>query len=152
MRARLSEGYKPQFDIDLRYGRKGEELVLNFLTGMLTDEPGHLTVEVKTDARALDTQNVYIEYECRRQDGWQPSGIAVSEADYWAVVIGETVVIGVPTAIIQTCCTKALAADPRYGLRREERDGSHPTRGVAIPVQLFWTWVTMELRHRIKAA
>lgn len=147
MRARLSEGYRPEFDIDLRRGKAGEQLVANFVKGFLDG-----TIEVKADAKYLDTQRIYIEYECRRRDGWQPSGIATTKADYWALVLGEAVVIGIPTPIVVRCYEKALAADARYGHRVEEKDGSHPTRCVAIPLDLFLTWVFIELRKRAQAA
>lgn len=150
MKARLSEGYTPEFDIDLRYGRKGEELVRDFLVGMLGEEPGRLTVEVKTDAKYLDTQRIYIEYQCKRRDGWHNSGILDSKADYWTFVIGETVVIGIPTPVLRRIYDRAL--DPKLKYLKEEKSGSHPTKGVAIPLHHFLTWLYMELWHEQRAA
>lgn len=135
MRARLVEGYQPDFDIDLAKGREGEELVAAFLTGA--------TVEVKNDLRWPQTNRVYIEYECRRRDGWQPSGIEATKATYWALVLGEAVILGIPTWALRACYLKAL--DPALRMRREEKDGSHPTRGVAIPTGVLMTWLLAEL-------
>lgn len=149
-RTRLSEGYKPDWDIDLRYGKAGEALVRDFLVGMLGEEPGRLTVEVKRDSKYLDTGKVYIEYQCKQRDGWQPSGILASKADYWTFVIGETVVIGIPRAVLLRIYDRAL--DPKLKYLREEKDGSHPTRGVAIPMHHFLTWLYMELWHQERAA
>lgn len=143
--ARLAEGYQPDFDIDLRYGQEGERLVAAFLSGFLDG-----TVEVKRDARAAETGNVYIETECHRRDGWQPSGIRASQATYWALVVGEAVVLGIPTDVLRTVVDKAL--DPSLRMGREERDGSHPTRGVAIPLNVLFTWLRMELMKRKAAA
>jgi hypothetical protein len=137
---RMAEGYQPDFDIDLRYGADGERLVAAFLQGLLDG-----TVEVKNDGKAVDTARVYIEGECRRRDGWQPSGIMASKASYYALVIGEAVVIGIPTAMLQACYHKALA--PALHMAREEKDGSHPTRGVAIPVGYLFTLLLAELRR-----
>lgn len=66
------------FDIDLRYGNKGEELVLSLLNG-------GQKIEVKTDRMAHKTGNIAIEFQCRGR----LSGIATSEADYWAFVLND---------------------------------------------------------------
>lgn len=143
MKARLSEGYKPEFDIDLQYGRVGERLARDFLLGMLGSEPGHLTVEVKKDGKYIDTGRIYIEYQCKWPDGWRNSGLLISTADYWTFVVGETVVIGVPRAVLLRVLERAR--DPKLKYLREEKDGSRPTRGVAIPMHHFLTWLYMEL-------
>lgn len=143
--ARLSEGYKPEFDIDLRFGRDGERLTAAFLQGFLDG-----TVEVKNDGRAAETGNVYIETDCLRRDGWNPSGIRTTKATYWALVVGEAVVLGIPTDVLRNVVQRAL--DPKLRMGREEKDGSHPTRGVAIPLNLLLTWLRMELIARARAA
>ena len=139
MRARIADGYQPNFDIDLRRGRQGEETVAAFIEGFTSG-----TIEVKRDDRWAETNRVYIEYECRRRDGWQPSGIASTTADYWALVLGEIVIVGIPTWALRWCWRRGL--DPSLRLLREETDGSHPTRGVAIPTNLLFTWLLMALR------
>ncbi len=135
-----STGYKPNFDLDLRYGQDGERQVSTFLHGLCDG-----TIEVKRDAKYMQTGKVYIEYECLRSDGWKPSGISATTSAYWTILIAESVVIAIPTEIVRRCYLKALDPDLRY--TREERDGSHPTRGVAIPLNHFLTWVWMELHH-----
>lgn len=145
MKARLVEGYQPNFDIDMRRGKEGEQLVANFLEGFTNG-----TIEVKRDSKWLETENVYIEFECRRRDGWQPSGITTTTADYWALVLGEVVVLGVPTWALRYCYRKAL--DPRLRMTREEKDGSHPTRGVAIPTFNLVRWLLMALAKGEAAA
>ena len=79
------------FDIDFGYGQEGERLVEELLTG------GH-TVEVKRDRRWKDTHNIYIETECYfvNKNGWAPSGLMVTEANYWAFVL-ESVILFIPT-------------------------------------------------------
>lgn len=72
-------GHKEKnFDIDLRYGNIGEELVLSLLNG-------GQKIEVKTDRMAHKTGNIAIEFQCRGR----LSGIATSEADYWAFVLND---------------------------------------------------------------
>lgn len=159
MKVRLSEGRAPDWDIDLQYGREGERHVARFLHGMrafldATEEPGRLTVEVKNDRQAIDTGNLWIEVECRRADGWHDSGIRTSKADMWALVLAETLVIGIQTRILRVIADRAWEErDSRGRLvhRSEETDGSHPTRGVRLPLQLFLMRVRTEM-HRQDAA
>jgi len=79
------------FDLDFRYGYAGEQLVEELLTN-------GKTVEVKRDRRWHKTGNLYIEVECwyNSTQSWQASGIAITEADYWAFVLEESVLM-IPT-------------------------------------------------------
>jgi hypothetical protein len=79
------------FDLDFGYGRKGEQLVEELLTE-------GKRIEVKRDRKWWSTNNIYIEVECffRKSMSWEPSGINVTEAEYWAFVL-EKAVIMVPT-------------------------------------------------------
>lgn len=78
------------FDIDLKFGKQGEETVANLLSIE--------TVEVKRDARWKETGNLYIETECwyNNSQSWQPSGLSVSKATHYAFVLEGMVVI-IPT-------------------------------------------------------
>jgi hypothetical protein len=79
------------FDLDFGYGRKGEKLVEELLTG-------GKTIEVKRDRKWNKTDNLYIEVECwfLKTESWEPSGLMVTEAAYWAFVL-EKGVLMVPT-------------------------------------------------------
>lgn len=79
------------FDLDFRFGQEGESLVNQLLT-----EGG--TVEVKRDRKWWSTNNLYIEVECwyQRTQSWEPSGVMVTKAAYWAFVL-ERGVLMVPT-------------------------------------------------------
>lgn len=72
--------YQPDFDHDFRRGQVGENLVNTFLA----DLQGK-TIETKTDSRAWETGNLYIETWQYRGDESQryQSGINISKADYW---------------------------------------------------------------------
>jgi len=80
------------FDLDFGYGRKGEQLV----EALLTEGK---TIEVKRDRKWWDTNNIYIEVECwfNKSKSWEPSGLMVTTAEYWAFVL-ESGVIMVPTS------------------------------------------------------
>jgi hypothetical protein len=79
---------KSSFDLDFSYGRKGELLVEELLTD-------GKKVEVKRDRKWHLTGNVYIETECffTKNNAWAPSGLSVTEAEYWAFVLKRTVVM-----------------------------------------------------------
>ena len=88
------------FDLDFGYGRQGETLVEELLTG-------GKTVEVKRDRRWVETGNLYIETGCyfTKIDDWAPSGLFVTEAAYWAFVIQESIFI-VPTETLKEVVAK----------------------------------------------
>ena len=69
------------FDIDLRAGKEGENLVQDTLVNG--------TIEVKTDLKWKNTGNIYVETECFYQTSgaWEPSGLSVTKADWWAFVL-----------------------------------------------------------------
>jgi len=83
------------FDLDLGYGKDGENLVEELLTH-------GRTIEVKRDRRWSETGNIYIEVECwyQRTNSWEPSGLSVTEAEYWAFVLEQSVFM-VPTHILR---------------------------------------------------
>jgi hypothetical protein len=83
------------FDIDLKFGKQGEDTVANLLSIE--------TVEVKRDARWKETGNLYIETECwyNNSQSWQPSGLSVSKATHYAFVLEGMVVI-IPTEDLKT--------------------------------------------------
>jgi len=63
---------RKKFDLDLQYGQIREEKIANMLTNK--------RIEVKSERGMwMKTGNICIEYESYGK----PSGIAVTEADYW---------------------------------------------------------------------
>ena len=86
------------FDLDFSHGLTGENLVSDLLTG-------GLTVEVKTDRKWKNTNNLYIETECWYNGAgeWKPSGLSVTKAAYWAFVFEKGTVI-VPTDTVKLAC------------------------------------------------
>lgn len=86
---------KSSFDLDFGFGRKGEQLVDELLTGSRT-------VEVKRDRKWAKTNNLYIETECffKKIEDWAPSGLGVTEASYWAFVLEDSTLI-VPTEVLR---------------------------------------------------
>ena len=68
--------YNKKFDIQLKQGEKLEEQLKQFFTGS--------NIEVKSERYIWEiTGNFFIEYEYKGQ----PSGIAATEADYWALCL-----------------------------------------------------------------
>jgi hypothetical protein len=125
---RLSDGYEPNFDIDYEVGRQGELFVTDLLGAM-----GSERIEVKTDAMAAKTGNVYIEVECRGR----PSGIQTTAAEFWAFVLPGDLVVITRTVTVRELATRAVLGG-RIG--RCDR-GSHPTRGALIPQRWLVTYL-----------
>lgn len=66
--------YCNDFKYDLKVGQVGEQLLNSILSTK--------TIEVKRDSWIYKSGNIAIEYESRGK----PSGIAKSQADYWAII------------------------------------------------------------------
>lgn len=66
--------YCNDFKYDLEIGKIGEKLLNDILTLK--------KIEVKRDSWIYKSGNIAIEYESRNK----PSGIAKSQADYWAII------------------------------------------------------------------
>lgn len=123
---RLAAGYEPRFDIDYAVGHEGEryvekDVIAAFTTGR---------VEVKNDQLAAKTRNVYIEFSCLRRGSWHRSGIETTEATFWAIVLADSVVVVVPTDVLRVATVTAWGE----GLKSSCERGSHPTKGVLLPV------------------
>ena len=117
--------YQPDWDIDLKDGKYGESIVKELL--LLDDAE----IEVKHDRLALMTGNVYVETHCRRRDGWHESGICTTKAKVWFFVLDadNRITVSVTTEELRRQVKRFY---PRN--KREEKDGSHPTRGVVVPL------------------
>ncbi len=120
--------YEPRWDLELAKGHAAELHTLQLLTGMALG-----TVEVKQDARAASTGNLFVEYQCGRRDGtWRPSGIATTEADAWAFLLPPApLLLVIPTAPLLVIARAAHAAG---NTATTNKQGDLPTRGALIPL------------------
>lgn len=126
---RMADGYQPDWDIDSEVGRQGELFVADLIDTLRAG-----SLEVKSDAKAQQTGNVYLELECWRRGEWTPSSLTTSTADLWAQYLpGCEVLIVAPTHRVRQAAEKGKPA----GCER----GSHPTKGVVLPVQNFVYWL-----------
>lgn len=113
---------KAEWRWDLKLGEEGEQLVKHLLGRART-------IEVKRDFIASTSGNLAVEYECRGK----PSGIAVTESDWWAFVSGRgeanCVVIFIETKQLKELCR-------RYYQRGETISGGDGglSRMVLVPI------------------
>lgn len=105
-----------RFDIDLRYGKERE---LAFVAALET-------VEVKSDKRAAETGNVFIEYA---QHG-RPSGLNVSTATHWAIEVRPDVWVLMTRGRVRELAARAWADESR----RRFCCGDNENDGVLVPV------------------
>lgn len=94
---------KFDFHEDLKFGKKGEQLVADFLNAM---EAG--SFEVKTDRYRNGKMVLEIEHNPRKRKNeegkpiWEPSGLSVTKAAWWVYVYtldgtqGAFVIVSVP--------------------------------------------------------
>lgn len=124
---RMAAGRNPDWDIDWEVGQNGELFVVNVIQSLKDGA----RVETKTDLWALKTGNFYVEYQCRYFGEYKPSGISVTKADIWALVMATEVVVFAPVDRLKAVARYyyALGRIRNGGIR-----GSHPTWGVLLPV------------------
>jgi hypothetical protein len=126
---RMAAGYEPNFDIDYAVGHEGELFVKRIVDSFATS-----SIEVKTDEMSAKTGKVYLEVQCLYRGEWKHSGIASSTADLWAHVMADEVVIVAPTHLVRRIAAYWWLSNKFIA---ECKRGSHPTKGVALPIKLF---------------
>ena len=87
--------YNNDFKYDLKVGQIQEEEL-----GKILSEK---RIEVKYDLQALDTGNVYVEYESRGKR----SGISTSEAEFYCFAFGDTFHL-IETKLLKSRCRKYI--------------------------------------------
>lgn len=142
MNPKTVTGYEPRFDFDVRRGKVGEKYIGNILGAIANG-----SVEVKTDYGSNKTGNLYIEYEQQVRSGkWIPSGIATSEAEFWAFAFKNGAVF-VKTETLRELCRTYMRDSKkvkRYGQEfpecvghRAANSNSNGSRGVKLPVTML---------------
>ena len=135
---RMAKGYQPNFDIDYAVGKQGELYVASIIDAFAQDR-----VETKTDEKALRYGHIYVEYECRLFGGWQKSGIATTDSELWAVVIGSDTAVVTPTWRVREAARRLWHQGGAF--RRECVISSHPTKGVVIPLRRLFDELFQEV-------
>lgn len=115
---------EPRFDIDYKYGHKGEVHVAELLENIAS---GNGRVEVKRK-RYVDMY-FYVETHCDkgRTGVFAPSGISVSTADAWVFVLADT-----GMSVVFPAETLRVMLDDASSQDRQEDDGNCPTRGKLV--------------------
>lgn len=129
---------QPDWDRDYAYGVQGELNMDNMLELL---HSGQLAREDKRKRR-LDAK-LYIEVEQNPLDcgRWRPSGLATTKADVWTYTIHESgVVILFPVDMLR----RAVEAAQRFKvpLTKGAFDGSNPTRGYLLDMNVIMRWGT----------
>jgi len=112
--------YNNDFKFDLKVGQTKEIELGNILNDK--------TIEVKFDLKALETNNVYVEYESRNK----PSGISTTNSDYYCFAFGDTFHL-IETKFLKEKCRKYLNTN------RDKLGGDNNTsKGILLPInELF---------------
>lgn len=105
------------FRHDLTIGKETEKIYADIFKGN--------KIEIKDDSKHSErTGNVFIEYESRGK----PSGIATTEADYWAIRTSEDTFVTVSTKKLKEIARRYI------GTKRDIRGGdNNSSLGVLLP-------------------
>jgi len=107
------------FKFDLQVGQTYE----NQLAELLQKK-----IEVKRDFRAIETGNIFVEYQSRNK----PSGLTTSEAHYWVYWLSEKHFITIEKNELKILCRKYL------GTNRDVLGGDNNTsKGILLPLIEF---------------
>lgn len=122
--------HSPHFDIDRDRGTQGELFVSDVKTALINGR-----IEVKAPKLFLQMGSPYVETWCLMRNGWKTSGINISTSELWFLTFGA--LPGGP--VIETrWLHRATHLAYVKNRRREERDGSHPTKGATPTFDDFW--------------
>ena len=109
--------HNSNFEYDLHLGVLGEKLVKGIFKN--PDK-----VEVKTDFKAKDTGNVFVEYESRGK----LSGISTTKAEWYCFVLSNENVIFLKTKKLKELCKKK-------GLERKSGGDKNTSKGILLPIK-----------------
>ena len=109
--------YNNDFKYDLKVGQIAEKSLGDLLE--------HKTIEVKKDLQALETKNIFIEYESRNK----PSGLATTQSDYYCYFISDTRMFLIETNDLKKLCRKYI------GTKKDILGGdSNTSKGILLPI------------------
>jgi hypothetical protein len=133
----VSQGNTPEWDLQVNRGALGQQLVWDV---MVEDAE---RVEVKTDAMAHRTGNVFVEVRQFVGGGWRPSGINVTTSDVWVFRVRD-VTIAVPLPRLR----EAVRQFGRFTHGNSE--GGVPTEGYLVPILalLAVEWESLDKAER----
>ena len=109
--------HNSDFKYDLEVGRVAERILEKLLENK--------TIEVKRDLQAINTGNIYVEYDSRDK----PSGLAHTKADYYCYFITDGRMFLIETEELKELCRKYIGTD------RDRRGGDSDTsKGILLPL------------------
>ena len=109
--------YNSNFKYDLEVGQVAEKELASILSNK--------KIEVKRDLKAIKTGNIYVEYHSRGK----PSGISISEAEYYCFFITDTRLFIITTIDLKELCRKYINTD------RDKKGGDNNTsKGILLPI------------------
>jgi hypothetical protein len=134
-------GYEPRFDRDLERGEIGEAL-LDLLISDSNDP--NVTIEVKTDYRANETGNFYVEtHKYRKPDASDavPSGIYGTQSKWW----GQASPDGNAILLVKTDAMRSYIefVDPPKSAQPIANAHSAASKGVLVSIKGLMKYLKM---------
>jgi hypothetical protein len=113
----------PNWDADLAFGQEGEQIVTEFLSAI-----NQRRFEVKYD-RYRNGRMVVETAQNPRNEGWKPSGINVTEADWWVYMFSPGAFLMVPVPRLKRWLRGRAATMQK---RRFAENSNNPAEGFLL--------------------
>jgi hypothetical protein len=110
--------HNSDFSHDLEVGLAGEKTVADLIA--------FKKLEVKTDIKAAQTGNVFVEYASRGK----PSGISTTEAEWYVFVLSDTQIVFIETGRLKRLSRTYLKSE-----RDVQGGDSNTSHGILVPVE-----------------
>ena len=118
-----------RWDADYAFGVQGELLVTDVLAQVAA---GQVRREVKSSRWPDDSLFVELEHN-PFGTGWCPSGLNVSESEYWAFTKPGGIFVLIPAEALRAQVERRRGKQP---LTTGGADGDCPTRGLIVPLRV----------------
>ena len=100
------------------------------------------TFEVKADRVFTSTGNIYVELWQRKYDGFVPSGLSVTQSDFFAYMLdygnGVTIPLLLPTEWLKERVKTLIKTNDAIIIEKEENPNEPLTKGVIIPLSVLF--------------
>lgn len=110
--------YNSDFKYDLKLGQIGEQHLAKILQNK--------KIEVKTDYKATQTGNIFVEYFSRGK----ASGISTTQAEWYAYLLSNDKIILISTKKLKQICRKYL-----WTTRDVKGGDNNTSQGILLPIK-----------------
>jgi len=121
------------------------EIMENIFSNIITNKELKFEIKSENQYKWLKTGNIYIEFEQYINGKWTPSGISVTEAEYWVHILKDfdnqfMLPIMVPTEYLKKRIKWLLSHDLCSINSKDRTEDGTATKGFLMPLK--WIYIT----------